>query len=46
MGKKTEIIPKSEESIFMNLQPTLGIEVREYPSVLPQQTMHISDEIV
>lgn len=46
MCKKTEVVAKSKQGIFMNFQFALGIKIRENPSVLSQQAMNISDEII
>jgi hypothetical protein len=46
MCKETEIITQGEEGILMDFDLVLGIEIRQDPSVLPQQAMHIPYKIV
>lgn len=46
VGKKTEVITKGKKGIFMNFKFALRIKIRENPSVLPQQTMNVPNEVI
>jgi hypothetical protein len=46
VGKKTEIISKGKQGIFMNFEFILTTQVCKDPSVLSQQTMNIPYKIV